>query len=117
MTVEATVIAPTGELHLVASEALEAGSIHLFSSSGAAFPYVVAGCDDIASGDKYTGLWGITVKVAAASALTGSVGDAVQWDNTNKEAVASGDFVLGQLTVAKSAGQTYATVMLKPRLA
>lgn len=111
MAVEATIITAGIEIHLIADEDKDAGSVHQCGTGATSFPYVVLGADDVSSGDKFAGMIGGECELAAESALTGSVNDTVQWDDTNKVVTSSGDFVLGRLMIAKTAGQTKATVM------
>ncbi|RYF63076.1 MAG: DUF2190 family protein [Comamonadaceae bacterium] len=59
---------------------------------------------------KTSGVFALT----AASAATGAVGDKAYWDDTAKAvtATASGNKLIGVFTVAKTNGQTVATVRL-----
>lgn len=52
--------------------------------------------------------------ITALGTDTGSVGAKVYWDNTNKRitTTASGNSLVGALTVAKASGETTATVRL-----
>ncbi len=75
----------------------------------------VAGLNAVAEGEqcvlKTTG----KIRVPSASATTFSSGTEVQWDNTNKLGVASGDFVLGPPFKAKTSGQLFVDVILNGR--
>ena len=53
-------------------------------------------------------------EITALNTDTGSIGANVYWDNTNKRitTTASGNSLVGALTVAKTNGQTTATVRL-----
>lgn len=53
-------------------------------------------------------------EITALSTLTGSIGDIVEWDDTNDQIVANtaGDYDIGRLVKAKTSGQTTAWVML-----
>jgi predicted RecA/RadA family phage recombinase len=54
------------------------------------------------------------IKITALSTDTGTVGTKVYWDNTNKRitTTAGSHTLVGCLTVAKTSGQTTATVLL-----
>jgi hypothetical protein len=109
-TPEGTFVSPPGELKGYATAALEPGQVIQF----AGFTVVVGGLDDVPSGDLFVmyGHCGPTYKFPAASGTTFSVGDTVQWDDTNNLCVASGDFTLGKATRAKVAGTTKVYVVM-----
>lgn len=75
---------------------------------------VVEGLCGVANGDPLNARVKGQFDVASASATTFAEGATVEWDDTNKLAVAAaaGDFVLGKAAKAKTAGQTVVRVIL-----
>lgn len=99
---------PGDEIHFVAAAAYDSGDI--VQKGGLAG--VIEGLSGVAIGDAAVARTKGVVEVACASATTFSEGAAVQWDNTNKLAVATGDFALGKAAKAKTNGQTTVWVIL-----
>jgi hypothetical protein len=107
---EGTIVSPPGEIKGYATVALEAGQVHQF----AGYSVIACGLNDIAIGDLYVMYChcGPTLKLPSASGTTFSVGDTVEWDDTNNLCVASGDYSIGTATRAKAGGTTVAYVTM-----
>lgn len=101
---------PGDEVHATASATQSPGDI--VQAGGLAG--VVASLSEVASGDPMTVMIKGVYDVAAASGTTFSEGAEVEWDDTNKLAVAAtaGDFDLGVAAKAKTSGQTVVQVIL-----
>lgn len=72
---------------------------------------IALGAGPMAIGDLVT--WDATpqlIEVTCASGTTFAEGATVQWNDTTKLAVASGNFTLGKAAYPKIAGQTVVTV-------
>lgn len=104
---EATVKNHANSVQRTAAADLDAGTI----AQEAGLAGVVAGAGRIRSGDEYTVMLDVLAEVPSASATVFAEGATVQWDDTAKLAVASGDFTLGKAERAKSAGQTVVRVL------
>lgn len=109
MTLEARIVGNPYERKETAGAALSPGDI-VQTTDG--LPAIVAGLDDVASGDEYIAQVGQVAEVASASGTTFAAGAVVGWNNTTKLAVTggTGDFNLGTAVVAKTSGQTVVRV-------
>lgn len=109
MATEARYRYPRAEYHGIATAALTPGQVITLADGRAA---VVMGNGPIAIGDAYTACTEGTFEVNAASGTTFADGAAVQFNDTTKLAVASGDFAVGKAVGAKSSGSTFVLVAL-----
>lgn len=80
-------------------------------------PGVVQGQRPLESGEPSTIRTTGKYDVASASATTFTAGASVGWDNTNKLAVAEGDFVIGTAARAKTNGQLSVQVIFNDPIA
>lgn len=108
MAVEATKYGDGDRIKFTASADLDPGDV--VQKGGLAA--IVAGLKKTLNGEEATGMVKGQYDVACASGTTFSEGATVQWDDTNKLAVASGDFTLGKAVKAKVSGETTVRVML-----
>lgn len=105
---QAKFVYPGDEIHFTAGAAYSAGDV----VSIAGLAGVIEGLSNVASGDPATARVKGVFDVASASGTTFALGAAVQWDDTNNLAVATGDFALGKAAKAKVSGETTVRVIL-----
>lgn len=103
---EATKVGEFDEIKFTAAAALVAGGIVQVGGLAG----VVEGLSGVAAGEKANARIKGQYDVAAASGTTFAEGAAVQWNNTTKLAVASGDFAIGKAVAAKVSGTTVVRV-------
>lgn len=103
---EARVTNHSHSVHRTAASALSPGTVVQELGLGG----VILGSGPIAANEVYEVGLDVVADVASASATTFSEGDDVQWDDTAKLAVASGDFSLGKANIAKVNGETTVSV-------
>lgn len=109
MALEARIVADQNERRETAGSALSPGDI---VTCGDGIPGIVAGNQEIASGEQFTALVGQVAEVASASGTTFAAAAVVGWNNTTKLAVTggTGDFNIGHAVIAKTSGQTVVRV-------
>ncbi len=112
MTAEALYLGTDDEQVITAAAALNGGDIVALGDGRAG---VVQGLGSYAIGDKVKVATKGRFRVLAATGTTFTVGAVVDWDDTNKLAVADGDFNIGRAEFAKASGPLYVDVLLNDR--
>lgn len=106
---EAIYRTPGDEIHVAAAAAdYDCGDIVQVGGLAG----VVEGVSGVLTGEAFNARIKGGYDVACASGTTFSEGATVEFNNTTKLAVASGDFVLGKAARAKVSGQTVVRVQL-----
>jgi hypothetical protein len=105
--VEATVRNNSHTLTRTASAVMTPGTVVQEAGMGG----VIMGAGLIPIGENYEVALDVIADVACATGTTFSEGDEVQWDNTGKLAVASGDFSIGRANRAKVSGELIVSVI------
>lgn len=111
---EATLLGPADEQTITAAAALDSGDIVDLADGRAG---VVQGLGSYAIGDKVKVATTGRFRVPAATGTTFAAGAVVDWDDTNKLAVADGDFNIGRAEFAKGSGPLFVDVLLNDRAA